>query len=110
SLAVVRNLWIFVQPGPDTVSYKLAYYAEAVGFHQLLYGGSHIANRIADSRRFNSVRERLAGYIQQLLQLGLDLIAHRNRYRRIPVVAVQNHAAIDGDDIAGFQHPLFRRD
>ena len=38
------------------------------------------------------------------------IIAYRNRNRRIAVVAVQHHTAIDGNNISRFQHPPLRRD
>ena len=54
--------------------------------------------------------QRLAGHIQQLPQVGRNIVAYRHRDRRITVIAVQNHATVDGDDVAGVQHPRFRRD
>src|SRR4051812_42780413 len=44
----IRNLRIFVQFRSDTVSDKLADYAESGGFHVFLNCRANIANRVAD--------------------------------------------------------------
>ena len=39
-----------------------------------------------------------------------DLIAHWYGDRCVSIVAIEHNPAIDGNDVAGFQHPFFRRD
>src|ERR1039458_406907 len=46
----VRNLRLFVQPGPNPMPNELAHYAESRGFHMLLHRSAHIADRIPDPR------------------------------------------------------------
>ena len=98
-----------MQPRSDTVSYELSHYAEAVFFNQLLYGRSNIADGVADPHRVDSPVQRIARHIQQLLQLRRNSLTYRHRDRRISVVAVQHHSAVDRNDIAFLQHPPFRR-
>src|ERR1700722_11194279 len=45
SLPVVRNLRIFVHPGPDSVPDKFPHYAEAARFHHFLHRGANISQR-----------------------------------------------------------------
>src|SRR5579872_1820752 len=108
--AIVRNLGFFVQVRADSVSHKLAHYAESGGFDMFLHRRAHVADGIANHGILNPAVERLFGYRQQLLQFFLYRVADRNRDRRVAIVAVQNHAAIDRNNVAFFQDPFFRRD
>ena len=47
--SIIGNLRFLVQPGSDSVSHKLAHYAEAVRFHHLLHSRPNISNRAADA-------------------------------------------------------------
>src|SRR5579863_3145041 len=106
----VRNLRLFVQPRADSVSYELAHHAESCRFDVLLNSRPNITDRVADSRLLNAAVERSFRHIQKLFQLRLQAIPDGNRDRRVAVVAVEHHTAVDRNDVALFQPALFRRD
>src|SRR3954469_11390719 len=110
--AVVRDLWIFVQLGPDTVSYELADHAEAVGFNHVLHGGADISDGVADAHLLDSALQRSFCDFQQLLELGWQrfLAADCHRDRGVSVISIEDDATIDRDDVTGLELALFRRD
>src|SRR5260370_11065981 len=105
----IRYLRLFVQPRSDAMPNKLPHYAEAVGFDMLLDGGAHITHGIAHSRLLDAAIERSLGDFQQFSQLRLYRFTHWHRDRGIPIVAVEHHSAVNGNDVALFQYALFRR-
>src|SRR5580658_9197727 len=105
----VRDLRFFVQLGPDTVSHELANDTEAVGFYKFLHGRTDIADRVADSCLLDALVQRSFSYFEQLANFRLDRLIHRDCDGSVAVVSIENHAAIDGNDVARFQHPFFRR-
>src|SRR5262249_57454066 len=106
SCSVIGNLGLLVKLGADSVSYKLSNNADSVGFNHLLHRSTDITDRAADPRGLDRSFERCLRYIKQLLDLRLEVIPDRNRHCRVSVVAVQNHAAVDRDDIAFLQYAL----
>src|SRR6185312_5293314 len=104
--SVIGNLRLFVQPGPDSVSYELTDYAEAIGFDHFLHARADIAYRAANARRLNRALQRSLRYVEQLLDLRLQMVPNRNRHGRICIVAVEHHTAVDRNDVAFLQHAL----
>src|SRR5690349_5803559 len=92
---VVRNLRLFMQPCPDPVTNKLTYYAESRGFNMLLHCRANISHGVPDPYLLNPSIQGSFGHVQQLLDLRLQPVSHRHRDRRITVVAVEHHAAVD---------------
>src|SRR5882762_9114238 len=109
SIPEIGYLGLFVQPRSDAMPDKLPHYAEAVGFYMLLDGGAHITHRIAHSRLRDATIERSLGDFQQFSQLRLYRFTHRNRNRGIPIIAVEHHPAVKGNDVALFQDAFLRR-
>src|ERR1700720_4592515 len=56
--AEVRDLGLLVQLGPNAVSYELAHYAEAVGFHKFLDRRTYVANRVANPHLLDTFIQR----------------------------------------------------
>src|SRR5947209_10925893 len=79
--SVIGNLRFFVQPGSNAVSHEFADNAEAVGFHHLLNRRADIPNRAADAGCLDRPVKRCLGYIEQLLDLRLQVVAYRDRDR-----------------------------
>ena len=67
----IRDLRLFVQLGPDAMSYKLPHHTEAVGFHKFLNRRAHVADRIADPHLLDAFVQRRFRDFQQLAQLRL---------------------------------------
>ena len=86
---------------------EVAHHREPVRLDVLLHGMSDIGHPGARTHPLNRLVQRLLGDFQQSLPLRRNRIAHCNRDRRISVIAVQHHAAVDRNDVARFQHPLF---
>src|SRR5260370_9880487 len=105
----IRYLRLFVQPGSDAMPHKLPHHAEAVGFDMLLHGGTHITDGIAHSCLVDAPIDRSLGDFQQFPQLRFYRFTHRHCDRGIPIVAVEHHSAVKGNDVALFQYALFRR-
>ena len=104
--AVVGNLRLLVQTLANAVSHQVAHHAEAVGFHKVLYGGPNMAHRIPNAYHLDGLAQGLAGHIQQLLQLWLDL-TNRNRDCRVGVIAIQHHPAVNRDLVSRLQNAIF---
>src|SRR2546429_673522 len=105
----VRNLRFLVQLGSNAMSHKLTHYAETIGLNKFLYRGPNVPDGIADSRRLNAAIECLLRYFEQLAQLRRERSIDRNCDRRVTVIAIEDNAAIDGNNVSGLQRPLFRR-
>src|SRR5882724_2254693 len=105
---VVRQIGLVMHLGTDAVPDKLAHYRETVLLDQALHRVANVAEAVARAHLFDGAVERVAGHIQQLLQLRLNL-ADRNRYRRIREISIHFHAEVDRDDVAFLQLALRRR-
>src|SRR5437588_11739188 len=105
----VRNLRFLVQLGSNAMSHKLTHYAETIGLNKFLYRGPNVPDGIADSLRLNAAIECLLRYFEQLAQLRPRRSIDRNCDRRVTVIAIEDNAAIDGNNVSGLQRPLFRR-
>src|SRR5580693_319146 len=106
----VRDLRLFVELGSDAVSHKLAHHTKTVRFYKFLHRCAYIADRVADPRLLDALIQRGFRHLEQLAYFRLDRIIHRHGDRSVAVVSIENHTAIDGNDVARLQHPLFRRD
>src|SRR5439155_18605207 len=93
----------------NTVSHKLTHYAETIGLNKFLHRRADVSDGIANSRCLNAAIERLLRYIEQLAQLRREQSIDRNGNRRVTVIAIEDNAAIDGNNVSGLQRPLFRR-
>src|SRR5258708_6064057 len=102
---VIRQIGLVMQLGTDAVPDKLAHYRKTVLLDQTLHRMAHITEAVACAHLFDGAVERVASYIQQLLQFRF-YVADRNRYRRIREVPVHFHAEVDGDDVAFSQLAL----
>src|SRR5581483_10488534 len=89
---------------------KLAYNAEAVCLNVFLHRRANIADGISDLRLLYRLVQRRFRYFEQLLALRGNFITYSNGNRRIAVISVQHHTAIDRNNVSGLQHPLRRRD
>ena len=105
----VRNLRLFVQLGSNAVSHKLTHYAETIGLNKFLHRCADIADGIPNSGCLNAAIERLLRNFEQLAQLRSEQSIDRNGHRRVTVIAIEDNAAIDGNNVSGLQRPLFRR-
>src|SRR5208283_4867973 len=109
-LAEVRNLRRLVQLRSDAVPDKFPNYAEARRFHVLLDRRSNVPNRVANLHLLDAPIERCFGYFEQLLQFRREFVAYRYRNGGVSVIAVEDHTAVDRNDVARLEDPLFRRD
>src|SRR5580692_3528050 len=91
----IRNLRLFVQARPDSVTYEFANHAESGGFHVFLNRRAHVSYRIPYSCLVDSSIQRFFGYDQQLAQFRLDRLTHRNRDRGIAVISLEHDTAVD---------------
>src|SRR5271165_1604020 len=104
--AIVRNLRILVQACTNSVTHKFADHTEPFRFHYFLYRGSHIAQRRSGLDFPDAALERSLRYRQQALRARGNLLTHRYGNRRIAVVAVQNYARVDRNNVSVTKHPL----
>src|SRR6267142_5548069 len=109
-VAIVGDLWLFVQAGTDAMAHKFAHYAEASSLDVLLHRRAHISDAIANARLLDAAIKRVTRHAEQLAHPGVEFLAHADGKCRIGVVAVQHYAAIDGDNVARLQLALFRWD
>jgi len=93
--AVIRDLRFFVQLRANAVANEFTHRAEASSFHMLLDSGANIANRITNARLLNSAIQRCFRNFQQFLSLRLHRRAHRHGDRRVAIVTVEHHAAVN---------------
>src|ERR1700690_783907 len=100
-LAEVRNLGRFVQLRSNSVSNKIPYYAESRRFHVLLDRRSNMPNRVANLRLLDAFVERRFRHLEQLLQFTGERLADRHGNGCVSVVAVEDHSAIDRDNVTG---------
>src|SRR5450755_1485875 len=108
--AEVGDLRLFVQTRPDSVPYELSHHAEAIGFDIFLDSRADVADRVPDPRLFDALIQRSLGNFEQLAPFFGNRSIHRNRNRGVAVIAIHHHAAVDRNDVAGFEHPLFGGD
>src|SRR5207245_4753912 len=106
----IGHLRFLMHAGTNAVSHELSHYAEAVGFDKVLHRSAHIPHGIADASRLDTPVQRSFRDFEQLAHLRRDRIVDRNRDRGVAVVAIQHHAAIDGNNVTGLKHAPFRRD
>src|SRR5580693_1603668 len=105
----VGDLRLFVEPGSDTVAHELAHYTETISLYKFLHRRAYIADRVADPRLLDALIQRSFRDLEQLANFRFDRIVHGHGNRSVAVVSIENHTAIDGNDVARLQHPLFRR-
>src|SRR5205807_5144738 len=105
---VVRQVRLVMHLGADAVSHELTYYRKTVLLDQALHRVANIPEAVTSAHLVNGAVERVASYIQQLLQLRPDF-SDRNRHSRIREVPIHFHPEVDGDDVAFLQLPLRRR-
>src|ERR1700680_2790594 len=108
-LAKVRDLRRFVQLRADTMAYEFPYYAESVLFDVLLNRRSNVPDCVANLYLLDALVKRGLGHFEQFLQLRSYWLAYGYGDRRVPVIAFENNSAVDGNNVSGFQFPLFRR-
>src|SRR5229473_1354217 len=108
-VTVVRQVGLVVHLRSDPVPHELTHHRKTVLLHPTLHRVADIPEPVARAHLVNRAVERFPGHIQHLPQRRLNL-PHRDRDRRIRVVAVHFHPEINRDDIAFAQLPLRRRD
>src|SRR5271156_2929932 len=106
-LPIIRNLRIFMHPGPNTVADKVPDYTEPVRLYHFLYRCANIPQRCPGAYYPDGSLERCLGHVQQPLGLRRYCRSHRNRDRGITVVAVEHHPTVDRNDIPVVEHALF---
>src|SRR5258708_25548144 len=62
--SIVRNLGFFVQPRANSMSHEFPDHAETLSLNILLHCRSYIADRISNSRLFNSPLKRSFGHLK----------------------------------------------
>src|SRR5262249_37470352 len=105
---IIRQVRFVVHPGANAVPDEFAHHRKTVLLDQTLHRVANVAQAVAGAHLVDRAIERVAGYVQQLLQLRPDL-ADWNRHRRIREISVHFHAEVDRDDVAFLQLPLRRR-
>src|SRR5580700_325471 len=105
----VGDLRLFVELGSDAVSDKLTHNTETVSLYKFLHRRAYIANCIAHPRLLDALVQRDFRDLEQLANFRLDRIVDRYCDRSVAVVSIENNTAIDGNNVACFQHPFLRR-
>src|SRR5271163_1717335 len=108
-VTVIREVRLVVHFGADAVPHEFPHYRVTVLLGPALYRVADIAEPISRTHLVDGAIQRLASYIQQLLQLRSNL-SHRDGNRRIREVAVYFHPKVDGNNLAFAQLALGRRD
>src|SRR5689334_9949705 len=106
--AVIREVRFIVHFGADAVPDEFADDRKTILFDQTLDRVADIAEAIARPHLLDGAVERIAGNVEELLQLRVDA-AHGHGDSRIRIVAVDFHAEVDGYDVAFAQLALGRR-
>ena len=91
-----------MQLAPDTVTHKFPYHGKALTLHKLLDRGGNVFEPVAEAGPSDGKLQRFLGDAQQLLQ-GRRNLPYRDGQRRIAVVAVEEDAHIQAQDVARFQ-------
>src|SRR5258706_5614307 len=78
--AVVREVRLVMHLGADAVPHELPYDRKPVLLDQTLHRVANVAEAVAGAHLVDGAVQRVAGYIQQLLQFRLNF-ADRNGYR-----------------------------
>src|SRR5215469_3205891 len=107
--AEIRNLRLFMEAGPDAMTYELAHNAETVGLDQFLNGRAHIADRVTHPDRLDPPIQRCFCDFQQLLHVRRH-VSYRDGDSGVTVIAIKYDTTIDRNYVARLEHPLFRRD
>src|SRR5579875_134764 len=111
-VAEVRHLWVFVHAAANAVTNKLADHAKSLSFADPLHRGGDITQPSARLALPNGLLERMPGHVEQPPNAIGDL-ADGIRDGGVRIVSVDNHAAVDRDDVAVLQdalriwHPMY---
>src|SRR5215472_4473239 len=106
-LPVVRKIGLIVHLRSDTVAYKLPHHRETVLLDPTLHRVTDVAQAVARAHLFDRAIQRLAGHIQELLQLRADF-PDGHGDGRVGVIAVDLHAEVDRNHVALAQFALGR--
>ena len=105
AVAEVGDLGVFVHGAADAVADELADDAEALGLAELLDGGGDVAEPSANLALLDGLFERGLGDFEELCGFGRDL-ADGVGDGGVGVEAVDDDAAVDGEDVAFFEDAL----
>jgi len=101
----IGDLRFLMQLPSNSVSYKLANHAEAIRLNIILHGGSDVAHRIANYGLVDATVQSGFSHVQQPFQFRRNLLSYRNRHRRVGIKTIDHDAAVDRNNIPGFQNP-----
>ena len=107
-IAIIRQVWLFMHLGTDTVADKFAHHGKAVFFDPLLHGRGDIAQAVSRPNLLNGLIQRFASHAQQIAELRPNF-PDGKRQRRISIITIQLDSEIERNNVPFSQAPRARR-